>query len=71
MFKIELRKVNCLSDILSKLLDNSLKTDSAFIEKYGLHPKMIFYFLKENWIVTGFLFLGSIIILVSKVLGYF
>ncbi len=45
-----LRKVNCISDILYRVLDNSLITDSKFLDRYGLHPKMIYYYFYENWI---------------------
>ena len=58
-----LRKVNCISDILFKTLDNTLKTDSKFLDRYGLHPKMLYHYLKDNWIF------GLIMIIIGLVSG--
>lgn len=58
-----LRKVNCISDILYKLLDNSLQTESTFMSRYGLHPKMLVFYLKDHWIM-------ALITIVSILLGF-
>lgn len=56
-----LRKINAMHDILEKVLDKNLKTNSKKKEIYGLSPQGLFEMLKENWIFNiVLLFLGGI-----------
>lgn len=45
-----LRKVEVLHTIMDRTLNNSLKTDSSFRDKYGLNPQGIFNLVRENWL---------------------
>lgn len=60
-----LRKVDILSIIVERIIDNNLKTDAGFKEKYGVSPQGIFELIKDNWI------LSSILSLLGLILGGF
>ncbi len=56
-----LRKVNCLSDIIYKVLDRSLIIEAEFMDIYGIYPKAIIGYIKEHWIFTFFGIIALII----------
>ena len=45
-----LRKVDVMSNILERVFDGSLKTNSTVLERTGFHPAVLIELLKENWI---------------------
>lgn len=57
-----LRKVDCMSDVLSLAIENDLKTKSNILERYGISPAGIFYAAKENWIIAIILFIIATVI---------
>lgn len=44
-----LRKVDLMANILERVLDGSLRTNSSWREKTGLHPAVIIELVKEHW----------------------
>lgn len=70
-----LRKVDVLSNILDRCANNTLKTNSKFIEKYGLTPQGICYMLKDNWIarllIWGLTIVtsGFVGVIITKIVG--
>lgn len=57
-----LRKVDCMSDVLSLAIENDLKTRSNVIKKYGFTPSGIFYAAKESWVIAIILFLIATVV---------
>lgn len=49
-----LRKVDCISNVLHRVIENSLKTNAKWIDRYGFHPKIVIELIKEHWIWTLF-----------------
>lgn len=45
-----LRKVDILANIFGRAADDTLKTNSKWLQRYGLHPKVILELMKEHWI---------------------
>lgn len=58
-----LRKVNCLSDILYKILDKSLITEATFRDIYGIYPKALIEFIKDHW-------LWGLIVMIAIIFGF-
>lgn len=45
-----LRKVDCMSTIYHQALDGTLKTEAKWVDRYGVHPKIIIELIKEHWV---------------------
>lgn len=61
-----LRKVDVMSNILERVLDGSLKTNSTWGERTGLHPAVIIELIKDNWIWSLVLVVVAIIGLIAS-----
>lgn len=61
-----LRKVDVFSNIFDRTHDKSLKTNASFIDKYGVHPVALIEMAKNNPIVSGFIFLASVLAAVVR-----
>lgn len=45
-----LRKVDCMANIYLQTVDGTLKTKARWIDRYGIHPKIIIELIREHWI---------------------
>lgn len=61
-----LRKVDVMANILERVLDGSLKTNSTWMERTGLHPAVIIELIKDNWIWSLLVVAVAIIGLVAS-----
>ncbi|WP_026603353.1 hypothetical protein [Methylomonas sp. 11b] len=66
-----LRKVDVMSNILERVLDGSLKTNSSWLEVSGLHPSILLELAKEHWAWGVAVFLIGCIGFASSVKGLF
>jgi hypothetical protein len=55
-----LRKVDCISNVLNRVVDSSLKTNSNWIDRYGFHPKIVIELIKEHWLWSLFTIIATI-----------
>lgn len=55
-----LRKVDVFANIFDRIHSNTLKTQSSFIDKYGIHPVALIEVVKAHPMVTVLLFLGTV-----------
>lgn len=59
-----LRKVDVLADILGRIIDGSIKTNSTWRDRYGVHPKIIIEYIAKHWLfslITGLVGIASVI----------
>lgn len=49
-----LRKVDCMSNVLHRVIENSLKTNAKWIDRHGIHPKIVIEYIQEHWIWSLF-----------------
>jgi len=56
-----LRKVDVLSNIFDRTHDKSLKTNSSFIDRYGIHPIAVLEVARNNPVILGFIFLAGVL----------
>lgn len=57
-----LRKVDVLANILSRLIDGSLKTNAMWRDRHGVHPKIVLEYIAKHWVfalVTGLIGVSS------------
>ncbi len=47
-----LRKVDVLSSILTRVVDGSIKTNSKWRDRNGIHPKIILEYIVKHWVFT-------------------
>lgn len=59
-----LRKVDCFADILTKVINNELRTKSKWYRIYGYTPQALFKLSQEKWIVAAIV--GVISFILSK-----
>lgn len=45
-----LRKVDCMSNIIERTVDGSLKTHASWTDAHGIHPKVLVEGVKDHWI---------------------
>lgn len=50
-----LRKVDVMSNLLERVLDGSLKTQSSWLDKNGIHPIIFLQLAKEHWMIASIL----------------
>jgi hypothetical protein len=62
-----LSKVDVLSNLLERTINNSLKTNAKWKEIYGITPQSIFYIIKENWVAQ--LIIWIITLFAGAILG--
>lgn len=55
-----LRKVDILANIIERVDNDSLKTNSTWKDLYGNYSEAVGEFLKENWVVSVITFIGTI-----------
>ncbi len=55
-----LRKVDILANIVERIDNQTLKTNSTWKDIYGSYPEAIGEFLKEHWLITVIGFLSAI-----------
>lgn len=48
-----LRKVDVMSNLLESVLDGSIKTESSWLDKNGIHPIVLAQLAKEHWLLTS------------------
>lgn len=58
-----LRKVDVMSNILERVLDGSVRTNTTWLEKTGYHPAVVIELIREHWV-------WSIIVGVVAVIGF-
>jgi len=56
-----LRKVDVMANIFDRVHDKSLKTDSSFIDKYGIRPIALLEIARNNPVVLGIIFLAGVL----------
>jgi hypothetical protein len=66
-----LRKVDIISSIYERAVDDSLKTNATWKDIYGSVPKIIGEHLKENWIISIIGFIGGIASIVGLIMFFF
>ncbi|RFZ81195.1 hypothetical protein DYU05_19610 [Mucilaginibacter terrenus] len=66
-----LRKVDNIHNIITRIHEDDLKTNSNLLKLYGLTPQSLFQIIQENWILSLIVFLLGIIIstLIGKLLS--
>ena len=57
-----LRKVDVLSSILGRAADGSLKTNSKWWERSGLHPKVMVEMIMEHWVYSALTIVALVIV---------
>lgn len=62
MHQSTLRKIDIFPDILERTIDGSLKTNATWLDRYGVHPKIILDYIQQHW---GW----AIIVIISVILG--
>ncbi len=63
-----LRKVDCISNVLHRVIKNSLKTNAKWIDRHGFHPKIVIELIKEHWIWT---LLSMVAVVVGFIYNFF
>lgn len=66
-----LRKVDCMSNIVERIVDGSIVTNATWKDKYGAHPKAIIELIKEHWLWSLCVMLAVIIGLAGRIIGLF
>lgn len=61
-----LRKVDVLANIAGRAVDNTLRTNASWPERYGVHPAVLTEFVAEHW---GYTLLGALAILITIIGG--
>ena len=64
-----LRKVDCMANIYLQTVDGTLKTEARWIDRYGIHPKIIIELIKEHW-VYGLVSFGLAIFGIIKIVQW-
>ncbi len=60
-----LRKVDIISNILERVVDNTLKTNARWHEIYGVSPKVVAEIVQEHWFFVLLALLATIITIVK------
>lgn len=66
-----LRKVDILANILGRVVNRTLKTNTHWLKTSYVNPKVLGEIIKEHWIFTILSFTGAIITLIGFLLHYF
>ncbi|EGR0597703.1 hypothetical protein NHG92_18850 [Vibrio cholerae] len=66
-----LRKVDAMSNIVERVVDDSLLTCATWKDKYGFHPKAIVEYVKEHWLWSLIAISAVLIGLVARVQQWF
>ncbi len=64
-----LRKVDVMANILERVIDGSLKTNSSWIDRTGLHPAVLIELVTEHWIWSVVLFVAGVVGFISAIKG--
>ena len=62
-----LRKVDVFADLLTRAINNTLKTDAKWSEVYGMSPQGIFDYCKSKWWIQ--IILSIVTLFIGAVLG--
>ena len=62
-----LRKVDVFADLLTRAINNTLKTDAKWSEVYGMSPQGIFDYGKSKWWIQ--IILSIVTLFIGAVLG--
>jgi hypothetical protein len=57
-----LRKVDCISRIVERTVDGSLRTESTWKDRYGIHPKVIIEYIQNHWV-------WSLVVMITVMIG--
>jgi hypothetical protein len=70
LHKSTLKKVDIMSNLIVRTMNNTLKTQAKFKDVYGLTATGVMEIIKENWIVSLLIWLLGIVIgtIISKML---
>lgn len=66
-----LRKVDVMSNLLERVLDGSIKTQASWVERHGIHPKILVEIVSQHWIWSLVVIISVILSLVIVVVGLF
>lgn len=66
-----LRKVDCMSNIVERMVDGSLVTSATWRDKYGVHPKAIIEYIKQHWLWSLIGMLGIVTGIIGRFVGWF
>lgn len=47
-----LRKVDCMASVFSRVSEDSLKTNATWLDRNGIHPKIIIDYIREHWLYS-------------------
>ncbi len=47
-----LRKVDCMACVFSRVAEDSLATNSTWLDRNGIHPKIIIDYIREHWLYS-------------------
>lgn len=61
-----LRKVDCMSNVIDRTVDGSLKTHASWMDTHGVHPKVITETVKNHWVWTTIVFVAVLAGLFGK-----
>ncbi len=61
-----LRKVDILASIIELIDNDALKTNATWKDKYGSYAEALGEFLKENWLISIIVFIGTIIGIITS-----
>jgi len=63
-----LRKVDVMSNLLERILDGSIKTNSTWWERNGIHPSIIIEVITKHWVWSLIVFSAAVVSLVKDFL---
>lgn len=65
-----LRKVAILANIIERIDNDTLKTNSTWKDIYGNYPEAVGEILKEHWFISIILFLGAVVGIITWIITW-